>query len=223
MLFDPMKEPMKLFYVSLALGYIQVQTGLLISVYRSIRDKDFVSGLSKDLAWFVILLGILLTPLLSAGSGGGLPGILWSSLPQKVVTILMLLSVLSILFVSGGKSRNPVIRLAKGGFNLYNGIGFLGDLLSYVRLMALGLVTGGIAMAINVMAELVTPLPIVGYILAVLIFIFGHLFGVAVNTLGGFVHTLRLQYVEFFTKFYESGGRAFKPFQKDKVYTTIKP
>jgi V/A-type H+-transporting ATPase subunit I len=223
MLFDPMKEPIKFFYVSLALGYLQVQAGLLISVYKNIREGDLITAISKDLAWFLILLCIVLTPIVSRGAGGGLTAMLWSSLPQKVITSVILLSFLALLFVSGGKSRNPLIRLAKGGFNLYNGISFLGDLLSYVRLMALGLVTGGIAMAINVMAELIAPFPVVGYVLAVLIFIGGHLFGVAVNTLGGFVHTLRLQYVEFFTKFYEGGGATFKPFQKEKAYTTIKP
>jgi len=88
--------------------------------------------------------------------------------------------------------------------------------------MALGMVTAGIAMSINIVAKLVLPVPYIGIILAILIFIGGHLFSIIINVMGAFVHSLRLQYVEFFTKFYDNGGYEFKPFSIEGYYTEIK-
>jgi len=84
------------------------------------------------------------------------------------------------------------------------------------------MVTAGIAMSINIVAKLVLPVPVIGIILAVLIFIGGHLFSIIINVMGAFVHSLRLQYVEFFTKFYDNGGHEFKPFEIEGYFTEIK-
>jgi V/A-type H+-transporting ATPase subunit I len=88
--------------------------------------------------------------------------------------------------------------------------------------MALGMVTGGIAMAVNIIAGIVGGVPVVGIILAAIVLIGGHLFNLAINALGAFVHTLRLQYVEFFPKFFTGGGRKFAPFSRDTRYTLIR-
>ncbi|MCD6132160.1 MAG: hypothetical protein J7J61_08680, partial [Candidatus Hydrothermae bacterium] len=82
-------------------------------------------------------------------------------------------------------------------------------------------VTAGIAMAVNILTIQVFHIPILGFILAPLLFVFGHLFSIFVNVMGAFVHSLRLQYVEFFTKFYENGGKPFKPFGWEGAYTEI--
>lgn len=97
--------------------------------------------------------------------------------------------------------------------------GYLGDSLSYARLLALSLATGGIAIAINIMTDMITGIPVLGAVLAFIYFVVGHLFNTALNTLGAFVHSLRLHYVEFFSKFYEGGGNKFKPFKVDRKYT----
>jgi V/A-type H+-transporting ATPase subunit I len=111
------------------------------------------------------------------------------------------------------------MRLAKGGFTAFNGlISFLGNILSYSRIMALGLVTAGLAMSVNILAKIVRELiPGFGIVLAILIFVGGHLFSIAINTLSSFVHTMRLQFAEFFPYFY--GGEIFKPFGLDGKYT----
>lgn len=97
--------------------------------------------------------------------------------------------------------------------------GFLGDVLSYARLMALGLCTYGIAMTVNVLADMVSNVAIVGVIAAPVVFVFGHVLNWIIQTLGGFVHGMRLHYVEFFSKFFEGGGTGFEPFVAKRSVT----
>ena len=103
-------------------------------------------------------------------------------------------------------------RIAWGLYNVYGATGFLGIILSYIRLMALGMVTGGIAMAINTMAWMVIKIPVLGILIALLILVIGHIYNIGINTLGAVVHSLRLQYVEFFPRFFTGGGERFVPF-----------
>jgi V/A-type H+-transporting ATPase subunit I len=94
--------------------------------------------------------------------------------------------------------------------------GFLGDVLSYSRLFAIGLSTGVLALVINMMASIVTNMiPVAGVIIAVPILLGGHLFNIIMNTLGGFNHSMRLQFVEYFQKFYDGGGKMFRPFREE--------
>ena len=104
--------------------------------------------------------------------------------------------------------------------SLYDITGYLSDVLSYSRVLALGLATGVIGTVINTMAELVG-VNIIGYIAMVLILVIGHVFNIAINALGAYVHSSRLQYVEFFSKFYEGGGRAFNPFRINTRYINL--
>ncbi|HHY38333.1 MAG TPA: V-type ATP synthase subunit I, partial [Clostridia bacterium] len=101
-------------------------------------------------------------------------------------------------------------------------IGYVGDVLSYARLLALGLATGVIAIVVNQIATLALQIPIVGIVGMVVILAGGHVFNLLVNTLGSFVHSGRLQFVEFFTKFFEGGGQGFRPFRRESRYTTVK-
>ena len=116
-----------------------------------------------------------------------------------------------------------VARLGMGLYSLFSSIFYMGDVLSYLRLMALGMVTAGMAMAINVMSKVAISLfpHGIGIIVAILILIGGHIVNMAFNALGAFVHTLRLQYAEFFPKFFESGGREFRPLCKNYRYVKI--
>ena len=97
----------------------------------------------------------------------------------------------------------------------------MGDVISYSRLFALALSTAGIAMTVNLLSDMLAGIPYVGFILAAIVFIAGHLFSFLMNALGSFVHSIRLQFVEFFGKFYEGGGDRFAPFQEERVYTEV--
>ena len=105
-----------------------------------------------------------------------------------------------------------------GVFNLFCTVFYLGDVLSYVRIMALGMVTGGFGLAVNIIVKLVADVPYVGWLLGALVFVGGHLFNIALSTLGSFVHSMRLQFVEFFPKFFVGGGKQFSPLTKKYDY-----
>jgi len=96
------------------------------------------------------------------------------------------------------------------------------DILSYLRLFALGLTTGLLASAINEISFLISGIPYVGLFLAIIFFLPAHLFNIAMNAFGGYVHTSRLQYLEFFMKFFQGGGEVFKPFAEERRYTVIR-
>jgi V/A-type H+-transporting ATPase subunit I len=124
--------------------------------------------------------------------------------------ILTLLGII-LLFIH---TRGPV-----GFFSI---TGFVGDWLSYSRLIALGLSTAGMALAINVVGELTLGLPYVGIIFFVIVMIAAHIANLGIQSLGAAVHSLRLQYIEFFNRFYEGGGKEFAPFKINRVYTKTK-
>jgi len=125
-----------------------------------------------------------------------------------------------IILMSARDNKNPILRILLGAYDLYGVTSWLSDVLSYSRLLALGLATGVIASVINQMGSMFGK-GIVGVIGFTLVFIIGHLLNLAINVLGAYVHTNRLQYVEFFGKFYEGGGEPFEPFESDTKYVTI--
>ena len=126
-----------------------------------------------------------------------------------------------IVLMSGREKKNPALRIALGAYDLYNITGWLSDVLSYSRLLALGLATGVIASVINQMGSML-PNNAAGVIFFIVIFIVGHTLNLAINLLGAYVHTNRLQFVEFFGKFYEGGGKPFEPFKENTKYADIK-
>jgi V/A-type H+-transporting ATPase subunit I len=136
----------------------------------------------------------------------------FSPMVAQVATWITIIGAVGIVATSGRESRNPVKRILKGIFALYNNAtGYLSDILSYSRLLALGLATGIIANVVNQMGTMAGG-GIGGAILFIVVFLLGHTMNIGINMLGAYVHTVRLQYVEFFGKFYEGGGTKFHPF-----------
>ncbi len=213
MLFDPMQDVLVFFGLTILLGFIQVIVGLFVNGLKKIKEGDILGAISLPFAWIVVLISLLYKFALARR--------LENPLLDKVSLILIAISILLMVLFSSWRSRNFIIRIIKGAYNVYNGVGFLGDLLSYVRLMALGLTSSGIAMAINILTLLVWQIPVLGFVLAPIVFIFGHLFSVVINILGSIVHPLRLQYVEFFKQFYDDGGISFDPLGWTGKYTEI--
>lgn len=136
--------------------------------------------------------------------------------------LLMLIPLLGFEIIRFKHMKQVLGKIAWGFYNLYGISSYLGVLLSYVRLMALGMVTGVIAIAINKIAWMVTGIPVVGIVLVILVLIPSHLFNLVINTLGGFIHTMRLQYIEFFGRFYSGGSKPFKPFRMETDYVELK-
>ncbi|MEG2732475.1 MAG: V-type ATP synthase subunit I [Clostridium sp.] len=220
--FVPLNDPMRMLLYSMIFGVIHLYLGLGIKGYMLLRDKKYLDFVCDVVFWYMMLTGLILILI---------PTDLFGSIVQVKIVFpaalnmlakgMAILGAVGILLMSGRSSKNPVLRVALGAYDLYNITGWLSDVLSYSRLLALGLATGVIASVINQMGSMLGN-GILGIIAFTIIFIFGHLFNLAINLLGAYVHTCRLQYVEFFGKFYEGGGREFVPFQQNTKYVDIK-
>ena len=124
------------------------------------------------------------------------------------------------LLLTGGRHNKGFGKITGGLSNIYNITGYMSDILSYARLLALGLATGVIAQVVNTLGSLFGG-GIGGAVALIVIFLLGHTMNLAINVLGAFIHSSRLQYVEFFGKFYEDGGEPFDPFRKKTKYIKI--
>ena len=133
---------------------------------------------------------------------------------------LAIASAAIVVLFGGRDSKNPILRLVQGLYALYGSTSWLGDLLSYSRLLALGLATGVIGQVVNQMASMGGDTPL-GIVLFIVVFLVGHALNIAINLLGAYVHTNRLQFVEFFGKFYEGGGQPFEPLAAHTKYYQI--
>lgn len=220
--FTPIEQPMQMLIYCMIFGIVHLFVGLGIKGYMMLRQKDVMSFVCDVVFWYVFLIGLVLM-LIPTSIFGSLAGTTivfqpWANLLAKVMTIV---GMLGILLMAGRRARNPVKRLMLGAYSLYDTTSWLSDLLSYSRLLALGLATGVIAQVINTMAAMGGK-SVVGVIMFILVFVIGHVFNMAINLLGAYVHTNRLQYVEFFGKFFEGGGREFKPFKENTKYVNVK-
>ena len=220
--FAPLADPMKLLLYSWLFGVIHLYTGLGMKGYICIKEKNYMNFFCDVVLWFCLLTGLILI-LLPTELFGAIAGsmIVFPAPLHFLGKVLALIGVVGILLMSGRSSKNPGIRLALGAYDLYNITGWMSDVLSYSRLLALGLATGVMASVFNQMGSMGGD-SVVGVILFIVVFIIGHTFNMAINLLGAYVHTCRLQYVEFFGKFYEGGGKAFAPFKQNTKYFDFK-
>ena len=220
--FVPLDDPMKLLLYSLGFGLIHLFVGFGLKGYMYLKEKKYMDFFCDTVLWYAFLTGLLLMLI---------PSDIFASIAQAAIDFppavdllakgLAIGGALGIFLMSGRENKNFGIRLALGAYDLYNISGWLSDLLSYSRLLALGLATGVIAQVVNQMASMFGG-GIVGAIGFTAVFLVGHSLNLAINLLGAYVHTNRLQYVEFFGKFYEGGGRAFRPFKENTKYADIK-
>ncbi len=198
MIIDPLQDSLSFLGIALALGFIQVWFGTLLNMINGLKNKSYLQPIFVQGGWLLLLPSLVLY--------------LYPQTRQSLWGILSLLGAAGIVFFAA-PSRNPLARFFGGLYSLYDISRYLSDVLSYSRLLALGLATTVIAMVVNTLVQSVSSIPWVGWLLAAVIFSGGHLFNLAISFLGGFVHSMRLQFVEFFSKFFKAGGKPFKPFE----------
>ena len=211
---NPMSDPITFLGISLALGVVQILFGLFIAFWDSLRKKDYMAAFGDNGGWISLIIGLLLL-------GGVKSGFLSGFSVGLLGKILSALGAVVLIATQGREKSGLFRKLLSGVLSLYNITSYLGDILSYSRLLALGLATSAIAMIVNTLTTLVISIPFIGWVLSIIIFLGGHLFSVVVNTLGAFIHSLRLQYVEFFSKFYSGGGKIFQPLDYKTRYVKI--
>ena len=210
---DTNKDVMTIVILSLALGVIQIFFGLFIKVYSLIRIGKAKDALLDPGSWIITLLSI-----------GGIAAVKFLKLPNILGNIFIGTAIIgAILIVIGGgrEEKSTGAKIGQGLYSLYGITGYVGDLVSYTRLMALGLAGGSIAGALNMLIQQL-PQGIVAIVIGPIIFILAHIFNLLLSLLGAYVHTARLQYVEYFSKFYEGGGKPFTPFKSSEKYINLK-
>ncbi|MBQ8000685.1 MAG: V-type ATP synthase subunit I [Ruminococcus sp.] len=211
--------PTKLLMFSFLLGIIHLFAGLTLQAVNYIRNGKWLYAIFDDLSWMLLVGGAVLA-LLSTEMLASMAGFRLSTIWLTIGGVIALVGAVIILFCSA-RNRNPFKRLIKGAYNLYGVTSYLSDILSYSRLLALGLATGVVAQVFNQLGSMFGT-GVIGVIGFTLVFIIGHTLNIGINALGAYVHTNRLQFVEFFGKFYEGGGREFKPFSIKTKYYNIK-
>jgi len=195
-LFDPMSDPVTLLIVSLAVGTVHIFVALFVKAVRLAKEKDYLGILSDVVSWYLIIPGLVMLLVLK-----DIQVIAWS---------MVGVGALMILLFAGRDNKNIFKKITSGLGGLYGISGILSDILSYSRILALALSSGVIAFAMNIIGGLLLG-PWYGYIFGIIVFIIGHIFNFAMGLLSAYVHDSRLQYIEFFGKFYDGGGYAFTP------------
>ena len=218
--FEPVKEPMRLLVFAFVLGIIHLFTGLFIKFILYIKNGNIKDAIYDVVFWFMFVAGgivYLLTMPMITNMFGLSDVVKLSPTVAKISSIVAAAGAVLIVLTGGRESKNWFKRILKGAYSAYGITSWLSDILSYSRILALGLATGVIAQVFNKMGSMVN-IPVVGLIIFILVFIIGHVLNLFINALGAYVHTNRLQFVEFFGKFYEGGGRKFMPFKENTKY-----
>jgi len=193
--FNPMEDPLMMLGFCFAFGLLHVFAGMAAKAYMSIRDGHIWNAVFDQGLWFVLIIGLLLIFLPATAVVG------------KYVAIA---GAVGLVLTQGRSKKNIIAKFFSGLLSLYNITGIFSDVLSYSRLFALGLSSAIIGMVFNILASMLGGAWYT-FIFAAAVFLVGHIFNLVINILGAFVHASRLQYIEFFSKFFEGGGHAFMP------------
>lgn len=194
---NPLDDPMTVLIVGIGLGCVQLIFGQCVHIFMGFRDGEGADALLDVVPWWIVFGGIALLAL--QGSG-----------------MLLLAGVLALILTQGRHEQGLLKKLWGGISSLYDVTSWLSDVLSYSRLMALMLATTVIASVVNMLGTLPANL-----LVFIPIFLFGHTFNLGINLIGTYVHAARLQYLEFFGKFYKDGGRAFQPLRYQTEYVDV--
>jgi len=200
---EAFKNPQNILIIAIAIGLLYVNIGFILGAINNLRYGRKKEAIGSQLCWFVFEAGIILLAL-----GYMMPAI--GMIGYILGGILVLVTIGLLIW-------------ANGAYGVMDIFGFMGDVLSFARLLALCLATGGIAMTVNILAVMVNGMvPFVGIILAIIVFFGGHIANFAFQVLGAFINALRLNYVEFFAQFFEEGKGKFEAFKAKRTFTKLK-
>ena len=211
---DSSKDFMTVLMLSLAFGGVHLAFGLGMKAYVLIKNGKPMDAVYDVFLWYLTLTTVI---LVIVGKVVTLPSIV-----NTIAFYGMIVGMLGIIAFGARDSKSIAGRIAGGLYSLYGITSYIGDFVSYLRLMALGLAGGFIAVAINIIVKMLVGGGIVGIVFGVIVFVFAQLFNIFLSFLSAYVHTSRLMYVEFFSKFYEGGGKAFKKFRSENKYIEVK-
>ncbi len=201
-LFDPLENPMGFLVVSLAVGAVHLLAGMAVKAYILCREGKPLDALFDIGSYWALFAGIATV-----------------FFHQTAGIVLIAVGVAAILATQGRQKKSIAGKIIGGLGGIYALINYASDLLSYSRILALGLAAGVIAQVVNILAT-IKGASFLGFLIMIVVFIIGHLLNLVINVLGTFVHTSRLQYIEFFGRFYEDGGTPFTPITVSDRYTT---
>jgi V/A-type H+-transporting ATPase subunit I len=197
---EPLNDPLSILILALAIGIAHLNLGFAIAASEHLRCGERRKMLYSEGTWF--LLQPCAAVLILSFFG-------WATFSSLITTVAWAGAVVAIIGIL--RDNGPL-----GFFSL---TGYLGDWLSYARILALALATSGIAMMINILSGMIAGIGPVFLIVGILFGVMGHAANLVLQCLGGFIHALRLQYVEFFGRFFDAGGRAFSPFAAQRTHT----
>ena len=205
-LIDPHSEYNRVLIMSLIFGFIHLIMGLAIKAYLYIRDGKAIYALYDVGFWYMALTGLALVLV-----QGFVPAL--AVIPTQAIWAVAIVGMAGIVLTNGRDAETPVGKGAAGLYSLYGLTNYIGDIISYSRLMALGLAGGSIGLAINMIIRMLQGAGIAGIIVSIPVFIGIHMFNLFISGLSSYVHAARLIYVEFFSKFYVGSGVTFVPFR----------
>lgn len=212
--FNPISEPLPMFGLSLGLGVIQIVFGYGLYAVKCFKNKKYFDGIVDVLFKFTVIIGMLLM----------LCGMLIEDAPKILSDIgsgTLFASLVGIVATAGHNKPTVVGKIIGGFAGLYDLVNLLSDILSYARIFGLALASAAIGLAFNTLGAMFFGIPIIGYVLGFIVLVPLHAVNLGLGLLSGYIHNARLQFIEFYGKFYEGDGHLFSPLGEKTKYVRL--